>query len=440
MKVDSPRPTQAGKGFRTEGDITTFFSPPQAAGSAPADPATPATPSTPTKTPTGSGGSTPTGRRHHRTPSSKSSRAAKLLIQELEQPPAAAAAAGAGIESLPSVEGLPSTADLPADSLQDLLGKASETAGDEDPLAALSAAAAKMDPGAAPSAISLGAALAGLTELAGPEDRLLQDHFATEDMNLAGLRRGKKKPSLSGKLEMEDAHAAVFPFFGDTTRAFFGVFDGFAGKDAAQAASKVVPAELAKQIAARGISTDLTEVWKAVFEESDKQLTEFEYIGTTCTSLFLWQVDGQRYVQTANVGDSNAYVYRAGKAVMLSTEHKVTSPGERQRLRDMGVEVTPNQTRINGIAVARALGNRFVKEMKLGIVGTPSVSQPVALAPDDTLIIIASDGLWDVITGQAAFELIEKEPDATAMATKLIKHAVACAKCLDNVTVIVVRL
>jgi len=92
------------------------------------------------------------------------------------------------------------------------------------------------------------------------------------------------------------------------------------------------------------------------------------------------------------------------------------------------------------ISVARALGNRFVKEMNLGIVATPSISPVFALGPEDSFLIIASDGIWDVISGQDACELIENEPDAMSMAQKLIRHAVSQVKCLDNVTVIVVRL
>jgi len=284
--------------------------------------------------------------------SSRSARAARALIQELEQPQ--------------------ESQQQQADALSELLGTAaalSLPAG--DPLADLTVppelsaatAAAAVAPGetglpdvsqldklgqelamySTPAAMSLGAALAGLTELAAPqEERLLQDHGATEDINIAGLRRGKKKPSLSAggaKFEMEDAHTAVFPFGHDATRAFFGVFDGFAGKECARAAAQIVPEELEKQIAAKGLSTDISVLWPIAFEEADKRLAEFEYVGSTCTSVFLWMLEGQRYLQAANVGDSNAYLFRGRRAVMLTTEHKVTNPGERQRLRDMGIEV-----------------------------------------------------------------------------------------------------
>jgi len=296
-------------------------------------------------------------------------------------------------------------------------------------------------------------ALAGLDSLAGlggssaaaPEQRpLVRDHYEAEDTNVAGLRRGKKKPTLQGRgaarFAMEDAHAAVYPFNHSVQQAFFGVFDGFAGRDCAEDATKALPKALADNIEAVGLSADLTAIWPKVFADADEALRKHEYVGCTCTSVFVWEFEGERYVQAANVGDSNVYLFRGDKAIMLNTEHKVTSAEERKRIQAMGIEMTAGQTRINGVAVARALGTHFIKDEKLGIVSTPSVSSVYKLQSDDHFLVIASDGLWDVISGQDACEMVRDLPDASAMATTLLKHAVKCTKCVDNVTVVVIRL
>jgi len=294
------------------------------------------------------------------------------------------------------------------------------------------------------------AALDGLSGLGGissdaPKERpLVLDHYEAEDTNVAGLRRGKKKTNLTGKgaprFAMEDAHAAVFPFNHSVKQAFFGVFDGFAGRDCAEDATKALPKALADNIDAVGLSADLSAIWPKVFADADEALRKHEYIGCTCTSVLVWEFEGERYVQSANVGDSNVYLFRGDKAIMLNTEHKVTSAEERKRIQAMGIEMTPAQTRINGVAVARALGTHFIKDEKLGIVSTPSVSAVYKIQPDDHFLVIASDGLWDIISGQAACEMVRDLPDASAMATTLLKHAVKCTKCVDNVTVVVIRL
>jgi len=290
------------------------------------------------------------------------------------------------------------------------------------------------------------AGLGGLDSSEKPAARpLIRDHYEAEDTNVSGLRRGKKKPTLSArgvpKFAMEDAHAAVFPFNHSTTQAFFGVFDGFSGRDCAEDATTAVPKALADNLAVSGLSADLSAIWPKVFADADEALKKHEYVGCTCTSVFVWEFEGERYVQSANCGDSNVYLFRGDKAIMLNTEHKVTSAAERKRLKEeMGIDMNVGQTRINGVAVARALGVHFIKEEKLGIVSKPSVSTVYKLQPDDHFLVIASDGLWDVISGQDACEMVRDLPDASAMASTLLKYAVKSTKCVDNVTVVVIRL
>ena len=276
----------------------------------------------------------------------------------------------------------------------------------------------------------------------------------SEDANVAGLRRGKKKTTfnkgkgiLSAKAHdlMDDAHIAITPFFGDASQALFGVFDGYAGPEAACAACKHLPLVLrsalrrgALRSPARGIKPT---TWRSIYKKTDERLEGCECVGTTCTTVFCWAKGAARYLQAANVGDSLAFLCRAGKAVPLTVEHKVTNPSERKRLREVNPEITDKATRVNGIAVSRCLGSSFVKmDEKSGIVCTPDVSEVFKIGPEDSFAVVASDGLWDVMSGQEACNMIKDMNDAPAMSKKLIKAALKKKKCMDNVTVIVILL
>jgi serine/threonine protein phosphatase PrpC len=48
--------------------------------------------------------------------------------------------------------------------------------------------------------------------------------------------------------------------------------------------------------------------------------------------------------------------------------------------------------------------------------------------------------LWDVLTGQHAYEIIKDLTSAEEMASSLLKTALKSSKCTDNVTVIVIKL
>jgi len=78
--------------------------------------------------------------------------------------------------------------------------------------------------------------------------------------------------------------------------------------------------------------------------------------------------------------------------------------------------------------------------MNCGMVVSPYVSPLYELTEEDTHLLLASDGLWDVVTGQRAFDLIRDTADAPSAAKKLVKTAVESSKCTDNVTVIVAAL
>ena len=300
-------------------------------------------------------------------------------------------------------------------------------------------------------------ALAELEGLAAAR-ALLRDYGAAEDRNEAGLRRGKKEPALGAggrrTYAMEDAHAAAYPLAGCADAAVFVVCDGFAGRECAAAAVAALPDALTNALegVAGGVRAlrDLAPLWPGVFAAADAALRAHEYVGCTATVLAVWRhADGTRYVQAANVGDSAAWLWHRGRAVPLTTDHKATSAAERARLAAAGVALAPAATRINGIAVARALGVHFVKTLGLGIIATPAVSPAIALDDsddenegdnDDTFALVASDGVWDVVAPQAACDLARTQPTAPAMAHALVRHAVAQRACVDNVTAIAVRL
>jgi hypothetical protein len=56
------------------------------------------------------------------------------------------------------------------------------------------------------------------------------------------------------------------------------------------------------------VVTDLTDIWKPIYLKVDEKLKEFEYEGTTASTVLIWRVGQHRYVQAANVGDSTAFI------------------------------------------------------------------------------------------------------------------------------------
>lgn len=268
-------------------------------------------------------------------------------------------------------------------------------------------------------------------------------------MNEAGLKRAKKtavtaNPHGKGGFQMEDVNFVEYPFEGDKHKALFCVFDGHAGAGAAEAAKHTVPGMILQVISEmygnNNMPTDLSDVLPVAFLLADEKMKENEYEGTTATAVLIWQVGKDRYIQAANVGDSRAYLCREKVVVPLTKDHKLAEEDERARMSNCGLSVTDGQTRINGLAVTRALGDRFAKESNSGMIAVPYVSDAIKLEKTDRFLILGSDGLWDIVSPNKAFEMCNNEKDLDAAAQQLITTAVQSVKCTDNVTAIVVQL
>jgi len=277
---------------------------------------------------------------------------------------------------------------------------------------------------------------------------LVREIGFSADMNRNGLRRGKKRRVVckngDNVYTMEDTEIHLYPFHSDSNLAYIGVFDGFSGEACAKEATTAVPDAIASEVSELGGRDKLNDsdgFWDRVYAKADQALKVHQDVGCTATSVLVWESNGKRYLQCANCGDSSAYLYTHGTVHTLTTEHKVTAAAEKARARAMNPDLPETATRINGVAVARALGVHFIKKMNLGIISVPSVSTVVEVPfEDEALLVVASDGLWDVMSGEEAGNLVLGLASAQEMSDKLLKAALKSIKCVDNVTVVVAKL
>ncbi|KAF5751421.1 Highly ABA-induced PP2C2 isoform 1 [Tripterygium wilfordii] len=102
----------------------------------------------------------------------------------------------------------------------------------------------------------------------------------------------------------------------------------------------------------------------------------------------------------ANCGDSRAVLCRNGKPVPLSSDHKPDRPDELDRIQAAGGRVIYwDGARVLGVlAMSRAIGDNYLKPY---VSCEPEVTMTDRKAEDDCLIL-ASDGLWDVVSNEMA--------------------------------------
>ncbi|KAJ4837924.1 hypothetical protein Tsubulata_022514 [Turnera subulata] len=221
--------------------------------------------------------------------------------------------------------------------------------------------------------------------------------------------------------------------------AFYGVFDGHGGKDAASFAKKNMLKFIVED---SQFPTGKKKAIKSAFVKADHALADAKAVDNSCGTTALTALIMGRTVFIANAGDSRAVLGKRGRAIELSKDHKPNCTSERQRIERLGGVIYDGY--LNGqLSVARALGDWHIKGAKGA--KSPLSSEPeleeINLTEEDEFLILGCDGLWDVMSSQCAVTMVRKElmvhNDPGRCSRALVKEALQRNTC-DNLTVLVV--
>eukprot|EP01041_Mallomonas_annulata_P010828 gene10827-22588_t len=220
----------------------------------------------------------------------------------------------------------------------------------------------------------------------------------------------------------------------------FAVFDGHAGGKCSKTISTEFPEILCRDPA---FKSKLPVALRSCFQKSNEnflKIAEKMRLNDGSTGI-VCVLRGRRLV-IGNVGDSRAILLTGRKPVQLSTDHKPSSPEEMRRIIALGGTVVNcmGVPRVNGIlAVARAFGNYGIRHV---IKAEPDIFQRDVTAEDD-FIVLASDGMWDVLRNKDVCDICYslKGDGATAqrVAEELVRTALARGS-MDNITCMVVAM
>ncbi|KAJ6748825.1 PROTEIN PHOSPHATASE 2C 52-RELATED [Salix purpurea] len=214
----------------------------------------------------------------------------------------------------------------------------------------------------------------------------------------------------------------------------FGIFDGHGGSRAAEYLKEHLFENLLKH---PQFITDTKLALSESYQQTDVDFLDsekdtFRDDGSTASTAVL--VGDHLYV--ANVGDSRTVILKGGKAIPLSEDHKPNRSDERKRIESAGgVVMWAGTWRVGGVlAMSRAFGNRMLKQF---VVAEPEI-QEQKIDEEFELLVLASDGLWDVVPNEDAVSIARTEEEPEAAARKLTEAAFTRGSA-DNITCIVVR-
>ncbi|WOL10310.1 putative protein phosphatase 2C 73 [Canna indica] len=230
---------------------------------------------------------------------------------------------------------------------------------------------------------------------------------------------------------------------------FCGIFDGHGpwGHYVAKMVRKSLPSSLlCNWQEAIALATDKKpchfDVWKQSYLRScaavDKELDHNHgldafHSGTTALTI----VKQGELMVISNIGDSRAVLATTSDdgslvSVQLTVDFKPNLPEEAERIMQCNGRVfclrdEPGVHRVwlpdeesPGLAMSRAFGDYCIKDF--GLISVPEVNQR-NITSRDQFVVLATDGVWDVISNQEAVEIVSSTKDRRKAAKRLVECA-----------------
>lgn len=295
--------------------------------------------------------------------------------------------------------------------------------------------------------------------------------------------------SLQGRRNTQEDRWVVLPVIeadeqlGWQDAAYFGLYDGHGGEECANILHEQLHSWIFKRSSDSDTST--TDTLSSCFTELDSFVCDYllhkgDLSGSTATSVILSpsssSTSNNVHVCVGHVGDCRLVLAkRNGDIETITSDHRLDLMSERERILQLGGRVVNN--RVNGVmAITRAFGDLEFKGLldrrghsgsssSLGMATTlrehhnpfsnDDEKTPALLVarPDiheleldptvDELLVLACDGLWDVMTSEEAAEIardrIRYHQNLPLAAKELAQEAIRRYS-NDNITVILVLL
>jgi serine/threonine protein kinase/serine/threonine protein phosphatase PrpC len=274
-------------------------------------------------------------------------------------------------------------------------------------------------------------------------------------------------PSVAAVLDNSAGLAAPWA----TETAYVGIYDGHGGEECANILHDQLHTWIFRSQEAPSL---LPKSLQDCFESLDSSACDYllhkdDLSGSTATSLVLRPAaNGNILLTIAHVGDCRLVLgKRDGRAVDLTRDHRLTLETERERVLQLGGRVVNN--RVNGVmAITRAFGDLEFKGLldpQHGATGSgssglgrafrdndkvpplltakPDVSDVELKPSEDAFLLLACDGLWDVIESDEAADIfrerVELHGDLQRAAHELAQEGIRRYS-NDNITVIAILL
>ena len=234
---------------------------------------------------------------------------------------------------------------------------------------------------------------------------------------------------------MEDKGKSILNFNSSENNALICLFDGHGGQEV----SKFLQENIAKfwlEILPLNQDNYGNKI-KNVFLNLDQKLKEnhFYQVGSTGCIVYLTIENSQKILYCANVGDTRAVLIKNNKGVRLTYDDRASDPKEHERIVSHGGIVFGG--RVYGqLMLSRAFGDWELKTY--GVICEPHIIR-YEIEDEDNYLVIATDGVFDVMEDEDVFQLSKKQKNAKDFCDDIMKEAIERGS-MDNISCFIIGL
>jgi protein phosphatase PTC1 len=249
-------------------------------------------------------------------------------------------------------------------------------------------------------------------------------------------------PNKSNREKMEDFHTIIPQLTSNPPTSYFAIFDGHSGDQPARYCKENLHKILLKNLNLTKFNYDKS--LHNSFQEIDNEISKKNFpneSGTTATVILIYQKynntlkKNEKYITCANVGDSKCYLVKQNSLIKISKDHNCNDKNEVDRIKKNGGMVFSGRV-FGSLMLTRSIGDREMKNY--GVCSIPSINT-FKINYDEVFIIIASDGVWDVVNEESLLNVCKENLNCEELSKKIIQLSLEYDS-TDNVSCVVVKL
>ena len=262
----------------------------------------------------------------------------------------------------------------------------------------------------------------------------------------------REDQNIDSEILMEDKSKSIENFNNDKNQMLFEIFDGHGGDEISTYLQNNL-AKIYKQNLLLNKGNIILSL-KNAFHDADDEMRDqlnIEGLGSTGTLVHIVKnnFSDELVVYSANVGDSRVCLISPEHIIRLSYDHRTSDEKEKKRILESGMDIIDD--RICGtLMLTRIFGNYEYKEEheeknndinnNNGLICEPFISKiNIDSNIENQFLIIASDGIWDILTEEDIQKIIQKYQDTQKICSIIIKECLE-DDAWDNMSVFAVKL